>query len=300
MSMFLALLYIFMSCRRSFMTVRIVTDSTADIPMEQAEAAGIIIVPLTVFFGNEAYLDGTELDNAGFYRKLQTNKDLPATSQPSPAKFHEAYTRLIEEGADGILSVHLSSRLSGTYQSAHNASQSLPEDLKKVPIEVVDSLSISIGMSRAILHAAQEAREGLALEEIKAHLLDELARTRVLAVLDTLEYVRRGGRIGAASALLGNMLSVKPIISLKDGVVVPVERPRTRNKAYARIAELVADMTPVEAISIAESNEEVGQQLAETLKPTYSGEVPRYKLGAALGTHTGPGTVAVAVVKTGL
>jgi DegV family protein with EDD domain len=279
------------------MTVRIVTDSTVDLPIEQVEAAGITIVPLTVFFGDDAYLDGIELDNAGFYRNLQEHKDLPTTSQPSPAKFQEAYTRLIEEGADGILSVHLSSQLSGTYQSARNASQSLPEDVKKVPIEVVDSQSISIGMSRAILNAAQEARDGLSLEEIKAHVLEELARTRIFAALDTLEYVRRGGRIGGASAMLGNMLSVKPIISLKDGAVVPIERPRTRSKAYARIAQLAADMAPIEAISIAESNEEVGQQLAETLKATYSGDVPRYKLGAALGTHTGPGTVAVAIVK---
>ncbi len=279
------------------MTVHIVTDSTVDLPTEQTEAAGITVVPLTVFFGDEAYLDGIELDNAGFYRKLQANKDLPTTSQPSPAKFHEAYTRLIEEGADGILSVHLSSQLSGTYQSANNASRSLPEDVKKIPIEVIDSQTISAGMSRAILHAAKEAREGLSLEEIKAHLVDELARTRILAVLDTLEYVKRGGRIGGASALLGNMLSVKPIISLKEGAVVPVERPRTRSKAFARLADLITDMAPVEAVSIAESNEEVGLQLAETLKATYSGEVLRYKLGAALGTHTGPGTVAVAVVR---
>src|SRR5438552_2505374 len=193
-----------MSCRRNSMTVRIVTDSSIDIPVEQAEAAGITIVPLMVFFGDEAYLDGIELDNAGFYSKLQANKDLPTTSQPSPAKFQEAYTRLIEEGADAILSIHLSSKLSGTYQSAYNASQSLPDDLKKVPIEVVDSLTISAGMSRATLSAARAAREGLALAEIKAHLLDELGRTRILAVLDTLEYVRRGGRIGGAGALLGN------------------------------------------------------------------------------------------------
>ena len=279
------------------MTVRIVTDSTVDLPKELVEAAGITVVPLTVFFGDEAYLDGIELDNASFYRKLQENKALPTTSQPSPAKFQEAYTQLIEEGADGILSVHLSSHLSGTYQSARNASESLPQDLEKVPIEVIDSLTISIGMSRVVLQAAQEARAGLPLDEIKAHVLDELSRTRILAVLDTLEYVRRGGRIGGASAFLGNMLSFKPIISLKDGAVVPLERPRTRNKAYARIAQLVADMAPIEAISIAESNEEVGQQLAEALKATYSGDVLRYKLGAALGTHTGPGTVAVAVVK---
>jgi DegV family protein with EDD domain len=279
------------------MTVRIVTDSTVDIPMEQAAAAGITVVPLSVFFGDEAYLDGIELDNKGFYQKLQANKVLPTTSQPSPAKFHEAYTRMIEEGADGILSIHLSSHLSGTYQSAHNASQSLPEDLRKVPIEVIDSLTISAGMSRAVFLAAREAREGLSLEVIKAHVLDELAHTTILAVLDTLEYVRRSGRIGGASAMLGNMLSVKPIISLKDGAVVPVERPRTRSKAFARIAQLIADMAPIEAISIAESNEELGQQLSEALRETYTGEVPRYKLGAALGTHTGPGTVAVAVVK---
>jgi len=279
------------------MTVRIVTDSTVDIPMEQAAAAGITVVPLSVFFGDEAYLDGIELDNKGFYQKLQANKVLPTTSQPSPAKFHEAYTRMIEEGADGILSILLSSHLSGTYQSAHNASQSLPEDLRKVPIEVIDSLTISAGMSRAVFLAAREAREGLSLEVIKAHVLDELAHTTILAVLDTLEYVRRSGRIGGASAMLGNMLSVKPIISLKDGAVVPVERPRTRSKAFARIAQLIADMAPIEAISIAESNEELGQQLSEALRETYTGEVPRYKLGAALGTHTGPGTVAVAVVK---
>jgi DegV family protein with EDD domain len=278
------------------MTVRIVTDSTADIPPEQAEAAGITVVPLTVFFGDDAYLDGVELDNVGFYRKLQASKELPRTSQPSPAKFQEAYTRLIEEGADGILSIHLSSKLSGTYQSAFNASTSLPDDVKKVPIEVVDSLSISVGMSRAILQAAQEAREGLSFAEIKAHVIDQLERTYILAVLDTLEYVRRGGRIGTARALLGNMLSFKPIISLKDGVVVALEQPRTRSKAYARVAQIVGDMAPVEMVSIAESDEQVGQQLAAALKTTYRDELPRYKLGAALGVHTGPGTAAVAVV----
>src|SRR5438128_1131305 len=214
------------------MTVRIVTDSTADIPQDQARAAGITVVPLTVFFGDEAYLDGVELDNASFYRKLQASKNLPRTSQPSPAAFQEAFLRLIDEGADAILSIHLSSKLSGTYQSACTARDTLPDDVKKIPIEVIDSLSISVGMSRAIVHAAKEARQGLDLATIKAHATNELSRTRILAVLDTLEFVRRGGRIGGAQAFLGNMLSVKPLISLKDGVVVPIEQPRTRSKAY--------------------------------------------------------------------
>ena len=168
------------------MTVRIVTDSTADIPVELAKEQGVTIVPLTVFFDEEAYLDGIELDNAGFYRKLEASKSLPRTSQPAPAAFQEAYIRLIEEGADGIISIHLSSKLSGTYQSACNARDSLPEEFKKVPIETVDSLNISAAMSRGILHAATMAREGRSLVEIKAYLEDEFARTHILAVLDTL------------------------------------------------------------------------------------------------------------------
>ncbi|HLI08673.1 MAG TPA: DegV family protein [Ktedonobacteraceae bacterium] len=278
------------------MTVRIVTDSTADIPPTIAERLGITVVPLTVFFGDEAYLDGVELDNATFYSKLATSKELPRTSQPSPAAFAEAYERLIKEGATGILSVHLSSKLSGTYQSAVTALEMLPTESTKVPIEIVDSESISIGMSVPIMKAAEEAREGKSLEEITANLLDRLTRTRILAVLDTLEYVRRGGRIGAAGAMLGNMLSFKPIISLKNGEVIPLERPRTRSKAYERIAQLFSEMGPLESIVIAESSEEVGQQLAEALKKTYPGQITRYKLGGVLGTHTGPGTVAISVI----
>jgi DegV family protein with EDD domain len=278
------------------MGVRIVTDSTADIPLDVAEQLGITVVPLTVFFGEEAFLDGVELDNAGFYRKLQSSKDLPRTSQPSPARFQEAYTHLIDEGADGILSIHLSSKLSGTYQSACTARDSLPESARRIPIEVIDSKSISVGMSHAIMQAAAEARQGEELEALKAHTIDRLARSHILAVLDTLEYVKRGGRIGGARAMLGNMLSVKPIVGLKDGEVVPVEQPRTRSKAYARVAELLSAQGNIEHVSIAEASEDVGQQLAAAIKTTYHGDLPVYKLGAVLGTHTGPGTAAIAYV----
>jgi len=278
------------------MTIRLVTDSTADIPLEQAEALGITIVPLTVFFGEEAYLDNVELDNAGFYRKLQASKDLPRTSQPPPAKFQEAYQRLIDEGATGILSVHLSSGLSGTYQSACTARDNLADTGTQVPVAVIDSKSISIGMSQAAIRAAQEASAGLSLEEIKAHLLDQLAHTHILAVLDTLEYVKRGGRIGGAKALLGNMLSVKPIVSLKNGLVVPLEQPRTRSKAYARVAQLIHELGELESLTIAETNEEVGQQLCDALKAVYPHDILRYKLGAVFGTHSGPGTVVVSAV----
>ena len=278
------------------MTIRLVTDSTADIPKDQAAADGIIVVPLTVFFGEEAYLDGIDLDNEGFYKKLQESKDLPRTSQPSPSAFQEAYKKLIDEGADAIISVHLSSRLSGTYQSACTARDTLPDSVRKIPIEIIDSKNISIAMSRSVMRAAQEAKEGLSLEEIKAHIFDELSRTRILCVLDTLEYVKRGGRIGGASAFLGYILSVKPIIALKDGEVIPIERPRTRNKAYARVAELLSEMGPIEHVSIGESSGGVAEQLAQYVRTVYTGDLPMYKLGATLGTHTGPGTAAIAVV----
>ena len=245
------------------MTVHIVTDSTADLTADEAAALGVTIVPLTVFFGDEAFLDGVELDSVSFYDKLQKAKDLPRTSQPSPASFQAAYMRLIAGGADSILSVHISSKLSGTYQSACTARDTLPEEVRKVPIEVVDSLSVSGGMALSIRKAAAEAKDGLSLEEIKNHLIDRLSRTRIIAVLDTLEYVKRGGRIGAARALLGNMLSVKPIVALKAGEVVPVEQPRTRSKAYARVAQLVSELKPFEELLIAESGTEVGEQFAE-------------------------------------
>jgi DegV family protein with EDD domain len=280
------------------MTVRIVTDSTSDIPQEKARALGITIVPLTVFFAEEAYLDGVELGNAGFYEKLQTSKVSPRTSQPPPAAFQEAYKQLINEGADAILSVHVSAKLSGTYQSACTGRDSLPDDVKKIPIDVIDSETVSLAMGVAIMHAAEEAQQGASFEEIKAHLLDELSRTRILFVLDTLEYLKRGGRVGGAKALLGNLLSVKPVLSIKNGVVVAVEQPRTRNKAYGRIAQMLREMEKPEQFTIVESDSEVGQQLAQAVKQTFpgSGAIPTYKLGAVVGTYAGPGTAGIAFV----
>jgi DegV family protein with EDD domain len=279
-----------------FMTIRLVTDSTADLTVEQAKELDITIVPLSVFFGDEAFLDNVELDNAAFYQKLQASKDLPRTSQPAPAAFQAAFTQLIEGGATGIISLHLSSKLSGTYQSACTARDSLPEELQKVPIEVIDSESISVGMSYPLIKASEEIKAGLSLEEVKANMVDRLARTRILAVLDTLEWVKRGGRIGGARAFLGNMLSVKPIIALKEGSVVPVEQPRTRSKAYARVTQILNDMGKLEHLSIAEASEDVGEQLSASVKDVYPGKIDITKLGAVLGTHTGPGTAAISAV----
>ncbi len=274
------------------MAVRIVTDSTSDIPMEEAKKLGITVVPLTIYFGDDAYLDNVDMDNAGFYQRLGTTKELPRSSQPSPGHFAEAYTNLIKEGADGILSINLASSISGTYQSASTASNALPDDLPKVPVEVIDSKNISAGLASLVLHAAQEAREGKSLEEIRANTLDRRERTRLLAMLDTLEFVRRGGRIGSAAAVLGNMLSVKPIITLKEEGVSMVERPRTRIKALERITQILKDGPELEEVNIAESNEQVGKQLEEALKKYFDLPMVHYRLSPVIGVHTGPGAVA--------
>jgi DegV family protein with EDD domain len=279
------------------MAIRIVTDSTADFTPEEAAVLGITIVPLTIFFGNQTFRDIIELDSASFYKKLQEHKDqFPRTSQPAPAAFQAAYTRLIKEGADGILSIHLSSKLSGTYQSACTARDTLPDELHSIPIEVIDSQTISGGMALAIRKAVEHIRQDQSLEEIKQKLLDQFSRTHIFAVIDTLEYLKHGGRIGAAKALLGNMLSVKPIVTLKDGVVVPLEQPRTRNKAYARVAQIASEYLPAESILIAQSNNEVGEQLAQACKWLSAEPIQRYSLGGTLGTHTGPSTVALGLV----
>ena len=276
------------------MPIRILTDSTADIQPALAELLGITVVPLTVFFGEEAYLDKIDMDTATFFRKLSTSKVLPRTSQPSPGSFQEAFIRLMQEGADGIVAVLLSSKLSGTYQSACTARDSLPEEYKHIPVEILDSESVSVGIAYTVLHAAEEAKQGTAIETIKSHALDRLARTRILFALDTLEYLSKGGRIGGASALVGNILSIKPILSFKDGLVVPIERPRTRTKAYARIAQLVADAGPLEGAMVVESDAEVGQQLTDALKSVFKGDLPRYNFGAVIGTYSGPHVAGVA------
>lgn len=278
------------------MTVRIVTDSTADIPPEQAKALGIMVVPLTVSFGDEDYLDGVNLDNATFYQKLQTSKVTPRTSQPPPAAFAEAFSSLINEGADSILAILVSSKLSGTYQSARTGLDSLPDDVRKIPIEIVDSATVSMGMGFAVMEAAKEAQQGDSLEEILTRLRSRLARTQILFVLDTLEYLKRGGRVGGAKAFLGNMLSVKPILAIKDGTVKGIEQPRTRSKANARITQLVGEMGQFEQFGIVESDAEAGQQLTSALKAVYPHEISAYKLGAAVGTYAGPGTAGVVLV----
>ena len=279
------------------MAVRVVTDSTADLSKEQAQELGICVVPLTVQFGEEVYRDGVDLGSAEFFAKLATSKVTPTTAAPPSGLFEESYRQLLRDGADGILALLISSTLSGTYNSAVVGADALKD--QPVPIEVVDTRSVSGGLGLAAMAAARAAREGKSLAECKAVAEDVLSRMNIYAVLDTLEFLQRGGRIGKARQLLGTLLNVKPMLTVKGGAVLPLENVRTRSKAHERIAQLLEKLGPIEIVGIAESDEEIGQQLTKTIRTVYAGPIEHFRLGPVVGTHTGPGTSAVCAVTQG-
>jgi DegV family protein with EDD domain len=274
--------------------VRIVVDSTADLPKEQAEELGISVVPLRVQFGDDSYRDGVDLDTDGFYAKLATSKVMPTTAAPPSGLFEEAFRQLIKEGADGILALQLSGALSATYNSAVVAAEALQD--QKVPVEVVDSRWVSAGIGIPAMEAARAAQAGKSLAECKQIAEDMFARMHIYAVLDTLEFLQRGGRIGKARQLLGTLLNVKPMLAVRGGVVQPLENVRTRSKAYERLAQLLTQLGPIQIVGVAQSDEAIGEQLTKAIQAVYSGPLLRYKLGPVIGAHTGPGTAALCVV----
>ncbi|WP_376794002.1 DegV family protein [Thermogemmatispora sp.] len=276
--------------------IGIVTDSTVGLPPALAASLGIAIVPLVILFDQEAVLD-SDLDNSTLFRRLESAPAFPHTSQPSPAAFAQTYSRLIAAGAEGILTIVLSARLSGTYQTAQLARELLPEEQRQVvPIEILDSQSAAIGMLPAVLKAAEEARQGMPLAAIRAHAQEVLARTHFLGVLDTLEFVRRNGRLNGVLATLGDLLDLKPILVLERGRIVSAGLARSRQRAYHQLVQLIAALRPIEGIILGESSPGAAEDLRRALQTIYPGELPLYPLGPALALNTGPGTAAVAVV----
>jgi DegV family protein with EDD domain len=276
--------------------IRIVTDSTSDIPLSVREKLGIRMVPLKIHFGEETFLDAVTLQTEQFYEKMAASTLVPTTSQPSPLEFLETYKQIVQEdGPDvTIVSIHLSSALSGTYQSAVLASSMLEGEGN---VTVVDSKSASYGIGALAVAAAEAALAGSSAEEC----LDLLRRMReqfhIYFLVDTLEYLKRGGRIGKASAVLGALLNIKPILSIdKEGEVAAVDRLRGQKKAMARIVELLeADVgnRPIQ-LTMAHANhreaaEELQAMIAERIPVTSVGYI---SLGPVIGSHTGPGVIA--------
>lgn len=275
--------------------IRIVTDSTADIPISVREALNIEVVPLKIHFGDETFLDAVTIQSNEFYQKLTHTQVLPTTSQPSPLDFVELYKQLLKEEDTEIISIHLSSALSGTYQSASLAKSLAGQERK---ITLVDSRSASYGLGMLVVAAAEAAKEGKSAEEI-IKLIGQLRDSaKIYFIVDTLEYLYRGGRIGKASALIGSLLNIKPILTIDDsGEVAPVDKVRGQKRAMRRIVELLQQDfagSPIEVMAAHSNSLAAAEELCELVKESFTVKSLSFtNLGPVIGTHVGPGTVAV-------
>lgn len=281
------------------MTIALVTDSTAQLSTERAVESGVCVVPLEVIIGNSSLPEEPGGATPELVARSLREHAKVSTSRPAPAVFIELYARLAAEGATEIVSIHLSSELSGTVDSARLAAETAP-----VPVHVVDTRQVGPATGYAVLRAIECRGEGMAGEQIAAEALATAERAVSLFYVDTLEYLRRGGRIGAAAALLGSALAVKPLLTIRDGKVATRERVRTSSRALAKLAELAvaaagAGTAEVMVAHLAnpEGAESLAAELFERLADQVAGgAVERQELGAVLGAHVGPGMIAACVL----
>jgi len=277
-------------------SVRIVTDSTADLPQEVIDALRIGVAPLHVYFGEEEFEDCVTIARDEFYRRLTAPRQkLPRTAAPSSGTFAALYERMAGE-SDAIVSIHISQRLSGTYASAAAARTTTRARCR---IAVIDSKTTCLGLGLLVVQAATLARDGAGFQEIVGEVEACIPRTRFFGALGTLEYLRRGGRIGRAASFLGSMLHISPVLGVQDGDVYPIERVRGRRRALDRICELVAGYGTLSHLAVGHTTDEAGMEaLAERLSPVFPQErMLRAQCGATLGTYLGPGAFGVALIQ---
>lgn len=275
---------------RAAARLALVTDSTADLPSEVVAGRKITVVPLTVSLDGRDYLDGVDITAAEFYVRLQASTGMATTSQPSPGSFAEAYSALLADH-DGIISLHISSRLSGTFAAAQQGAALVDGGR----IHVIDSGVVSMPLSLLVLAASEMIRAGRPLDEVRSGLAAIQSGLGVYFMVGTLEHLRRGGRIGRASALLGSMLQVKPVLTISDGQVTPLERVRTQDRALARVVELARAADSGHGICAIVGHAAAGAQaerLAAGLEDVADSLLIQ-PLGPVVGAHAGPGTVGV-------
>ncbi len=273
------------------MTIKIVTDSSADLPAELVQELGITVVPLYVRFGEDVYRDQVDISLDEFYQRLEHGSIHPVTIQPNPQDFFEVYQKLSQE-ADGIVSIHISSKLSGTYNSALQGKGMIE---KGCPIEVVDSQLITVGLGLICVAAAAMIKAGENLPSVVEEVKQMIPNIHLLDLLDTLKYLQKGGRIGKAKALLGSILNVKPLVTLKEGEVVPAGQVRSRSKGIERLFSFVENASDIDDLAIAYSTTpDEAHALAERLGSIFTKEAIKVvRLGTTLGVHMGPGSLAV-------
>jgi DegV family protein with EDD domain len=276
--------------------IAIVTDSTADLPIEIAKEHNITVVPLKVNFQDKSYTEGVDITNQEFYEKLEKADLLPTTSQPSPADFIAKYDELIENGYDSIISIHISDKLSGTRQSATIAGSELSEKITN--LSTVDSMQVTVGIGLVVKIAAESAAQNKSYDEVLADTKQAVENVKLYALVDTLKYLEKGGRIGKARAIAGSLLNIKPILTMNNGEIVDKDKVRTRKKGIAEIVDLAKKFKDTNgtiryAISHSMALDEA-KKLEETLlaevgvKSEFISEV-----GSVVGTHIGPGALFI-------
>ncbi|MBI2852543.1 MAG: DegV family protein [Chloroflexi bacterium] len=277
------------------MTVKIVTDSLSDITSDVAREIGVTVVPLTVIFGHESFLDRVTITTDEFYRRLIHETTWPTTTQPTPKAFADVYDELAGE-TDEILVVTLSSKLSGTYQSALSAKSMVT---KKCRVEVIDSQSVAMGLGLIVIAAAKKAKEGTKLDAMVDFVHDAISRSHLIIYFDTLKYLAKGGRIGKAQGMLGALLSVKPILTVKEGEIAPVTRVRSLAAGMDYLYNVAAGYSGIDGLAVEyTTNPADADQLMHRLNAIFPKErMYRSSVSPVIGTYAGPGALALTVLE---
>jgi len=277
--------------------IALVTDSSSDLTREIYQENGITVVPLTVHFGDESFIDTVEINSSEFFDKLKRSQVMPKTSQPSPADFVAVYERLLKSH-DFVFSVHISSKMSGTVQSAQIAAETVNPDV----IEVVDGRAVSLVTGLMVLEGAEAIRQGKSVDDVRESIQHVMGSFGLYWTLDTLEYLQKNGRIGRATAFIGGLLSIKPIMSIEEGEIAGVERVRGSNRVFPRILELMHSRirpgAPIDVIVLHADDEPRGKRWLADVKSEFNcRRTWLTDCGPIVGTHAGPGTIAVAWVE---
>ena len=275
------------------MTVRIVTDSACDLADAEVASHGIEIVPLSIRFGDEEFIDREQITIGEFYDRMATSDHLPQTAAPSPGQFDQAFRRALDGGADQVVCVNLSRKMSATMEAAEAGARGVDGDIR-----VLDSGSVTCGLGTIVLAAARAAADGASADDITAIVADLSARTRVYAVLDTLENLKKGGRIGNAQALLGSLLSIKPLLDLSSGEVEEAGRQRTRKKALAWLRSMVTDnIDDIDRLAIAHAMaDDIDDFVAHVAADTGRDDFRIDIVGPVVASHGGPGLIGVGMI----
>jgi len=280
------------------MSIKIVTDSAADLPAVLAEELDVTVVPVYLRFGDEVYRDRVDISEDEFYQRLLHDPVHPNTTQPTPQDFASVYDKLSQD-ADGIISIHITSILSGTYNSAVQGKKMVGD---RCPIEIVDSQTVSIAVGLTVIQASKMAKSGMSLQQIVDELGKIIPNVHLLILFDTLKYLVKGGRIGKAKGLVGSILSVKPLLTIRDGELMPSGQVRTRSKGVDRLLDFAKNATEIQDLAVLYSTTpDEAQALIERTSSIFPKErTILARLGPGLGVHGGPGILAVALREKGL